>query len=89
MISNLELCELAASRQKYTLMNKRDEGDFEMERLERAFASVEWVNAYPFMPFKISPFYIQTMVQSSLTLNSNTLFGIDLFDLNMWLTHPS
>lgn len=28
-------------------MNKREEGDFGMERLERAFASVEWINTYP------------------------------------------
>lgn len=47
VISELELCELAAIRQKFNWMNNREESNFVMERLDRAFASVEWVNTYP------------------------------------------
>lgn len=47
VISNLALCELASTSQKFTWMNKRDEEDFVMEMIDRAFASVDWVNAYP------------------------------------------
>ncbi|XP_030924699.1 uncharacterized protein LOC115951678 [Quercus lobata] len=47
VIYELSLCELAASGQRFTWMNKREEGDFVMERLDRAFASVDWINTYP------------------------------------------
>jgi len=47
VISNLALCELASTSQKFTWMNKRDEEDIVMEMIDRAFASVDWVNAYP------------------------------------------
>ena len=47
VIANLALCELASSGQKFTWMNSREKDDFVMEKLDRAFASVEWVNTYP------------------------------------------
>lgn len=47
MIFDLELCELASTSQKFTWMNKKNEEDFVMERLDKAFASVDWVNTYP------------------------------------------
>lgn len=28
-------------------MNKREENEFAMERLDRTFASVEWIDSYP------------------------------------------
>ncbi|XP_075675158.1 uncharacterized protein LOC142644424 [Castanea sativa] len=46
VISNLQLCDLAATGQKYTWMNNREENEFVMERLDRAFATLEWVNRY-------------------------------------------
>ena len=47
VIDDLALCELVSSGQKYTWMNRREEDDFVMEKLDRAFASIEWVNSYP------------------------------------------
>lgn len=44
-ISDLQLCNLVATGQKW--MNNREEDRFVMERLDRAFASVDWVNSYP------------------------------------------
>ena len=36
-------------------MNKRDGEDFVMKRLDRAFASVDWVNSYSFYALKNLP----------------------------------
>ena len=47
MIDELKLCDLAATGQRFTWMNNREDEDFVMERLDRAFASVYWVNSYP------------------------------------------
>ena len=52
LIANLALCKLASSGQKFTWMNSRQEDDFAMEKLDRAFASVEWVNTYPICPWE-------------------------------------
>ena len=38
-------------------MNNREENDFIMERLDRAFASIEWVNNYPNYAFRNFPIY--------------------------------
>ena len=46
VISELHLCNLVAIGQKFTWANnKKDEG-FVMERLDRAFVNVDWVNSY-------------------------------------------
>lgn len=55
VISELSLCELAAFGQRFTWMNKTEEGDFVMERLDRAFASVAQINAYPNYALKNLP----------------------------------
>ncbi|XP_075640721.1 uncharacterized protein LOC142612522 [Castanea sativa] len=55
VIFDLKLCELAAFGQKYTWMNNREEEEFVMERLDRAFASIEWIHAYPFYALKNLP----------------------------------
>ena len=39
VLSDLQLCDLMASGQQFTWMNKREEEYFVMERLDRAFAS--------------------------------------------------
>ena len=46
-LNELELCELEAKGQRFTWMNRRDDEVFVMERLNRAFAFVEWINTYP------------------------------------------
>lgn len=51
----LHLCDLNASGQRYTWMNKREEEDFVMERLDRAFGSVEWVKKYPLYSLRNLP----------------------------------
>ena len=46
LISELQLCNLMAVGQKFTWMNNREKEGFVMERLDRAFASSDWVNSY-------------------------------------------
>ncbi|XP_075661708.1 uncharacterized protein LOC142631429 [Castanea sativa] len=46
-LNDLELCALKAKCQNFTWMNRREDEYFVMERLDRAFASVEWINSYP------------------------------------------
>ena len=55
VISELQLCDLVATGQRFTWMNNRKEDEFVMERLDRAFASVEWVNTYPHYALKNHP----------------------------------
>uniref|UniRef100_A0A7N2N230 Reverse transcriptase n=1 Tax=Quercus lobata TaxID=97700 RepID=A0A7N2N230_QUELO len=47
LVLDLQLCDLVAQGQQFTWMNERDEENFVMERLDRAFASVEWIETYP------------------------------------------
>ena len=61
VISNLHLCNLVATGQKFTWMNNRKEKGFVMERLDRAFASVDWVNSYPQNSLQNLPIVILTM----------------------------
>ncbi|XP_075663267.1 uncharacterized protein LOC142632825 [Castanea sativa] len=44
---DLELCELEAKGQKFTWMNGHEDDTFVMERLDRAYATMDWFNAYP------------------------------------------
>lgn len=46
-LNDLELCELEAKGQRFTWINRREDEAFVMEKLDRAFASVEWINIYP------------------------------------------
>lgn len=43
-IFDLELCELEAKEQRYTWMNEHEDESFVMEKLDRAFATIEWIN---------------------------------------------
>ena len=47
ILNELELCALEAKGQHFTWMNRREDDYFVMERLDRAFASTEWINSYP------------------------------------------
>nr|POF05740.1 dna-directed rna polymerases ii, iv and v subunit 11 [Quercus suber] len=49
------LAWLPRQGQRFTWMNKREDEDFVMERLDRAFGSVEWVNKYPFYSLRNLP----------------------------------
>lgn len=51
----MQLCDLSASGQRFTWMNKREGEDFVMERLDKAFGSVEWVNKYPLYSLRNLP----------------------------------
>lgn len=46
-LNEMELCELEAKGQRFTWMNNREDEAFVMEKLDRAFAYVEWINSYP------------------------------------------
>ena len=47
LVSDLQLCDSVAQGQQFTWTNKREGGNFVMERLDRAFATVEWIETYP------------------------------------------
>lgn len=90
VISDLELCELAASRKKYTWMNNREEEESVMERLDRAFASIEWIHAYPFYALKNLPIvhFDHGLIILDFELRLPFQFIPFRFEC-MWLTHPS
>ena len=69
-------------------MNKREEEDFVMERLDRAFGSVEWVDQYPFYSLKNLPIIRSNHGPILLDLGVQTPFRKrpSRFEL-MWLTH--
>lgn len=85
---DLELCELEARGQKYTWMNGREDEAFIMERLDKAYASIERINLYPYYALQNHPI-----------LRSDHGFIVMDFELQqpyrrrpfqferMWLTH--
>jgi hypothetical protein len=46
-ISILALLPIASKGLSYTWMNKRSEVEFVIEKLDRAFASLDWLEAFP------------------------------------------
>ena len=44
---DLGLCDLQAKGQHFNWMNGHGDESFVMERLDRAFATVDWINSYP------------------------------------------
>lgn len=46
-ISNLALLPIASKGLSYTWMNNRSEVEFVIEKLDRAFASLDWLEAFP------------------------------------------
>ena len=69
-------------------MNKREEEDFVMERLDRAFGSVEWVDQYPFYSLKNLPIIRSNHGPILLDLEVQTPFRKRPFRFElMWLTH--
>ena len=85
----LQLCELAASAQRFTWMNNREEEDFVMERLDKAFASVDWVNSYSFYALKNLPILRLYHGPVVLDLEMQQAFRRPFSFEKMWLLHPN
>ena len=83
VLRDLQLCDLSASGQRFTWMNKREDEDFVMERLDRAFGSVEWVNQYPFYSLRNLPIVRSDHGPILLDLEVQTPFRKRLLDLNL------
>ena len=88
VLKDLQLCDLSASGQRFTWMNKREDEDFVMERLDRAFGSVEWVNQYPYYSLKNLPIIRSDHGLILLDLEVQTPFRKRPFRFElMWLNH--
>lgn len=71
-------------------MNNREETDFIMKRLDRAFASVEWVNMYP--SYSLRNLKIIKLDHGPIILDFEyqTPFRKMPFRFErMWITHPT
>lgn len=84
LISDLELCELAAFGQRFTWMNNREDDDFVMERLDRAFAIVDWIHTYPSYALQNLPIIHSDHGPIMLDFELRLPFHFE----RMWLTHP-
>lgn len=90
VISDLALCELASTSHKFTWMNKRDEENFVMERIDKAFASVDWVNAYPNYALRNLPIIRSDYGPIILDFEYLQPFRRRPFRFKrMWLSHPT
>ena len=90
MLSNLALCELAYSGQKFTWMNRREEEDFVMEKLDRPFASIEWVNTYPRYALRNLPIIHSDHGPILIDFEFTQAFRRRPFRFErMWLLHPT
>ena len=71
-------------------MNKREDEDFVMEKLDRAFGSVEWFNKYPFYSLRNLPIVRSDYGPIILDLEFQTPFRKRPFRFElMYLTHTS
>ena len=70
-------------------MNNREDNEFIMERLDRAFASIEWINMYPSYSLRNLPIIKFDHGLLFWTLNFSPHLDIDLLDLSICglLTH--
>ena len=90
LVFDLELCELAPSGQRYTWMDNRLEEDFVMERLDWAFASVDWINSYPYYGLRNQPILHSDHGPVLLDFDLLSPFKYRPFRFeHMWITHPS
>ncbi|KAL4606974.1 hypothetical protein ACB092_09G141900 [Castanea dentata] len=86
LVSDLRLCDLVAQGQQFTWMNK----NFVMERLDKAFASVEWVETYPNYALTNHPIIKSDHGPITLDFDLKLPFQRRPFRFEcMWLTHPS
>ena len=88
VLMDLQLCDLSVSGQRFTWMNKREDEDFVMERFDRAFGIVEWVNKYPLYSLRNLPIVKSDHGPIILDLEFQTPFRKRPFRFElMWLTH--
>lgn len=90
VVAELQLCDLAVTGQKFTWMNNREDANFVMERLDKVFASVEWVNRYPLYSLRNLPIICSDHGPIILNLEVQGSFRKRPFRFKrMWLTHSS
>nr|POF09760.1 hypothetical protein CFP56_21398 [Quercus suber] len=90
LISDLQLCELVAQGQQFTWMNNWEEEIFVMEKLDRAFVSVEWIEAYPNYALRNHLIIILDLGPITLDFDLQLPFRKRPFRFEqMWTTHPS
>lgn len=71
-------------------MNNREDADFVMERLDRVFANVEWVNRYPLYSLRNLPIIRSNHGTILLDLEVQGPFRKRPFRFeHVWLTHSS
>ena len=90
VIIDLQPCDLAAIGQRFTWMNNREDDDLVMERLDRAFATFEWVNMYPLCSLRNMPILHSDHGPIVLDLDVQGPFRKRPFRFEqMWTTHPT
>ena len=90
LITDLHLCSLTATGQRYKWINNREEEDLVMERLDRAFATLEWVNMYPLYYLKNLPIIHSDHGPIILDLEVLGPFRKGPFRFeHIWITHPT
>ena len=71
-------------------MINKGENDFVMEKLDRAFASIEWVNTCPHYALKNHPIYCFDHVPITLDFEFQHPFRKRPFRFEcMWINHPA
>ena len=90
LVLDLQLCDLVAQGQQFTWMNKRVDENFLMERLDRAFASVEWIETYPNYALTNHPIIRSDHGPITLDFELKLPFQRRPFRFErIWITHPS
>ena len=88
ILSELELCELEAKGKKYTWMNQRENESFVMEKLDRAFAIVDWINSCPQYTLHNHPIIRSDHGAILLNLENKHPFRRSPFKFEkMWVNH--
>nr|POF10214.1 hypothetical protein CFP56_14152 [Quercus suber] len=90
VLMDLQFSDLATSGQRFTWMNNREEDDFVMERLDRAFTSVDWANIYPLYSLRNLPIVKYDHDPIILDLELQTPFRKRPFKfVHMWITYSN
>nr|POE64791.1 hypothetical protein CFP56_75006 [Quercus suber] len=90
LVSDLQLCDLVAQGQQFTWMNKKEEENFVMERMNKAFASVEWIETCPNYALTNHPIISLDHSPIALDFDLKLPFQRRPFKFErMWITHPS
>uniref|UniRef100_A0A2N9EFY2 Endonuclease/exonuclease/phosphatase domain-containing protein n=1 Tax=Fagus sylvatica TaxID=28930 RepID=A0A2N9EFY2_FAGSY len=88
-LSNLSLLLVEAKGLSYTWMNKRKGNDFVMEKLDRAFANIDWFESYPNCLVTNLPIIGSNHGPIILDTDPSTPFKRRPFRFEwMWTTHP-